>query len=139
MEKVKKEYVRFHGDSDPLLYFVDGWVYEKLGESHGLWRVIDETNDDYLYGPRCFEVIEMSDDEFKARKEKQAKIKKLWSEVLALYSKCKVKDDAVKEYFDTDSVKMLNKKKRVLQALIDGKKPKEIGQDYWDVLELKKK
>lgn len=138
MGQIKKEYVRFHGNSDPLFYFVDGWVYEKLGESHDMWRIIDETNDDYLYGPRCFEVIEMSDDEFKAEKEKQAKIKKLWSEVLALYSECKVKDDAIKEYFDTDSVKMLETKKKVLQALIDGKQPDEIGRDYWDILENKK-
>lgn len=136
MEKVKKEYVRFHGDSDPLLYFVDGWVYQKLAETNGFWRVIDETNEDYLYLPGDFEVVNISDEEFKKEKAKQAKTKKLWSEVLALYSKCKAKDDAVKEYFDIDSVKMLNKKKRVLQALIDGKKPKEIGQDYWDVLEL---
>ena len=139
MEKVKKEYVRFHGTSDPLLYFVEGWVYQKLAETDGFWRVIDETDEDYLYLPGNFEVVDISDAEFKKEKEKQAKLKDLWDDVSSLYYECEKNDDGVSKYFDSDSVKMLEKKKKVLQALIDGKKPEEIGQDYLDILELKKK
>lgn len=139
MEKVKKEYVRFHGESDPLIYFVDGWVYQKLAETDGFWRVIDETDEDYLYLPGDFEVVDMSDAEFKKEREKQRKIKKIWNENISLYGKCRKIDDGIDKYYDMDSVKMLEKKKKVLRALIDGKKPEEIGQDYLDILELKKK
>lgn len=139
MSEKKHEYVKFHGESDPLILFVDGWLYEKLGESHEYWRIIDETNDDYLYDPDCFEVVKISDAEYKKEKAKQAKLKELWNEVSSLYYECEKIDDGISKYFDSNSVKMLEKKKKVLQAIIDGKKPKEIGQDYWNVLELKKK
>lgn len=138
MEKVKKEYVRYHGESDILMYFVDGWVYQKLAETHGFWRVIDETGEDYLYSPEEFEVINISDEEFKKEKEKQKKIRKFWNENVKLFRECREIDDNIKSYYDMESLTMLEKKRKVLQALIDGKKPNEIGQDYWDILENKK-
>jgi len=52
--------VKYTGKSDPLS-FINGKVYEKIGESHGLWRVIDETGEDYLYDPAAFEVVEDGD------------------------------------------------------------------------------
>lgn len=41
--------VKYVGNSDPI-YFVNGKVYEVLGmEEEGLYRIIDETGEDYLY------------------------------------------------------------------------------------------
>ena len=56
MEKERVK-VRFIGKSDPFC-FVNGKVYEKVGESHGYWRVIDETGEDYLYSPKVFEIVD---------------------------------------------------------------------------------
>ena len=49
--------VRYHGKSDPL-YFIDGKVYEMIGVEGCLYRVIDETGEDYLYNPKDFEIVE---------------------------------------------------------------------------------
>lgn len=58
-------FIRYHGRSSPI-YFIDGKVYEVLGKQCGFWRIIDETGDDYLYGPgECFEVIEGNPDELR--------------------------------------------------------------------------
>ena len=53
--------VRYIGKTSDPLYFIRGKIYEKLGEEHGLWRVIDETEEDYLYPPGWFE--ELTDSE----------------------------------------------------------------------------
>ena len=60
----------------------------------------------------------------------------LWHEVMELYSKCELFDEAIRNFFNISSRKMLVKKKKVLQEVIDGKSPDEIGKDYWDILEL---
>lgn len=49
--------VRFIGKSDPL-GCINGKVYEMIGESHGYWKVVDESGEDYLYDPAVFEVVE---------------------------------------------------------------------------------
>ena len=49
--------VRYIGESDPL-EFIKGKEYEKIGEEHGFWRVIDETGEDYLYLPGNLEIVE---------------------------------------------------------------------------------
>ena len=80
----------------------------------------------------------------KPRNEKEAiayvmrmeKQDKLWHEVMELYSKCELFDEAIRNFFNISSRKMLVKKKKVLQEVIDGKSPYEIGKDYWDILEL---
>ena len=48
--------VKYIGRGDPL-YCLKGKVYKKIGESHGLWRIIDESGEDYLYAPELFEVV----------------------------------------------------------------------------------
>ena len=53
----KEVWVRFIGDSDPF-YFIHGKIYKKIGESGSSWRVVDESGEDYLYGPGWFEVID---------------------------------------------------------------------------------
>ena len=53
--------VRYIGKSDEF-YCINGKVYEKIGESHGYWRIIDESGEDYLYSPKVFEVIEEEDN-----------------------------------------------------------------------------
>ena len=53
--------VRFIGKSDPFM-FINGKTYEKTGESHGYWKVIDETGEDYLYDPKMFEVVEEKEE-----------------------------------------------------------------------------
>ena len=54
--------VRYIGKNSDPLYFIRGREYEKLGEEHGLWRVVDETEEDYLYPPSWFEAIEKGDE-----------------------------------------------------------------------------
>ncbi len=54
--------VKYIGKKSDWLSFIENKVYEKIGESHGLWRVIDETGEAFLYGPKCFEVL--SDKEY---------------------------------------------------------------------------
>ena len=44
--------VRFIGKSDPFM-FINGKIYEKTGEEHGYWRVIDETGEDFFIARRC--------------------------------------------------------------------------------------
>lgn len=53
----KEVMVKYIGRGDPL-YCLKGKVYKKIGESHGLWRIIDESGEDYLYDPDLFEVVE---------------------------------------------------------------------------------
>lgn len=53
----QKMRVRYLGDSDPL-YFLHGKVYEVLSIEYGYYRIIDETDEDYLYDPDAFEVVE---------------------------------------------------------------------------------
>ncbi len=54
--------VRYIGRNDPF-YCLYGKVYEMIGESHGLWRIIDESGEDYLYSPEVFEVVESNTDD----------------------------------------------------------------------------
>ena len=54
--------VRYIGKSHPL-YCINGKTYEKTGESHGYWKVVDETGEDYLYDPSVFEVVEDSKED----------------------------------------------------------------------------
>lgn len=44
-------------------------------------------------------------------------------------------DDFVRAFYDNESDAMLDKKVRVLEALIRGKKPSELGDDYRAILE----
>ena len=52
--------VRYHGASSPL-GLVDGELYEALSIEKGWYRVVDETEEDYLYPPECFEVVRPND------------------------------------------------------------------------------
>ena len=49
--------VKYVGGNNDWLCFMNNKVYEKIGESHGYWRVIDETGEDYLYWPDVFEPL----------------------------------------------------------------------------------
>lgn len=52
----KEVMVKYIGRGDPL-YCLKGKVYKKIGESQGLWRIIDESGEDYLYAPELFEIV----------------------------------------------------------------------------------
>lgn len=52
--------VRYHGESDPLM-LLDGKDYEVMSIEKDWYRIMDETNDDYLYPPEWFEIIEPND------------------------------------------------------------------------------
>ena len=52
--------VRYTGESDPL-YFINGKEYDVIGEEMGMYRIVDETGDDYLY--------DLDDDEFEIVEE----------------------------------------------------------------------
>lgn len=49
--------VKYLGDSDPLA-LINGKVYEALSVEEGYYRVIDETEDDYLYDTDLFVIVE---------------------------------------------------------------------------------
>lgn len=49
--------VKFKGKSDPLA-LINGKVYDVLSIECGWYRIVDETGEDYLYRPECFEIIE---------------------------------------------------------------------------------
>ena len=50
--------VRYTGKSDEF-YCINGKVYDMIGEaSGGMWRIVDESGEDYLYDPSVFEVVE---------------------------------------------------------------------------------
>ena len=55
--------VKYTGKISDPIYFIKDHLYKKLGEEHGMWRVIDETGEDYLYSPSVFE--EISEEEEK--------------------------------------------------------------------------
>ena len=71
-------------------------------------------------------------DELKELEKKD----RLWDKVEELYSEVSEFDDGVKNYFDLESDENLEKKIKVLNALIKGKTPDKIGKDYFDILEL---
>ena len=37
---------------------IPGKIYEVLSIEHGWYRIVDESGEDYLYGPSSFEVVE---------------------------------------------------------------------------------
>ena len=49
--------VKWLGESDPLM-LINNKVYEVLSIEKGWYRIVDETDEDYLYPPEFFEVIE---------------------------------------------------------------------------------
>lgn len=51
--------VKFLGESDPLELLNDK-IYEviEVDEESGWYRIVDETNDDYLFPPEDFEIVE---------------------------------------------------------------------------------
>lgn len=75
----------------------------------------------------------LSQEEFAKLAEERDK---MGSEVSDLWMECETFDDGIRDFYDLHSDKLMFKKKKVLQALIDGKAPDEIGKDYWDILEL---
>lgn len=55
--------VKYIGETDPL-YCENGKVYEVLAIENGYYRIVDETEDDYLYPPEEFEIVEGNTDEY---------------------------------------------------------------------------
>lgn len=52
--------VRYQGESSPV-GLIDGKDYGVLSIEKGWCRIVDETDEDYLYPPECFEVVEPND------------------------------------------------------------------------------
>lgn len=50
--------VKYIGESSNPLELIKGKVYECLGQEHDRYRIIDETEEDYLYPINQFEVVE---------------------------------------------------------------------------------
>lgn len=50
--------VIYHGASDPLV-FIDGETYDvvDIDEDTGMYYVVDETGEDYMYSPEFFEAV----------------------------------------------------------------------------------
>lgn len=51
--------VKYLGESDPF-ELLNGKVYDviEIDEEVGWYRIIDETDEDFLYPPEAFEIIE---------------------------------------------------------------------------------
>ena len=52
--------VRYHGESSPV-GLIDGKDYVVLSIEKDWYRIVDETDEDYLYPPEYFEVVEPND------------------------------------------------------------------------------
>ncbi|GJM54738.1 hypothetical protein E5335_05360 [Coriobacteriaceae bacterium] len=52
--------VKYHGESSPL-GLLNNKIYDVLSIEKGWYRIIDETEEDYLYPPECFDVIKPND------------------------------------------------------------------------------
>jgi hypothetical protein len=49
--------VRFIGEGSPMT-LTTGKIYEVINVEHNCYRIIDETDEDYLYHKDSFEIIE---------------------------------------------------------------------------------
>ena len=52
--------VVYHGESSPV-GLIDGKEYEVVSVEKDWYRIVDETDEDYLYPPEIFEVTESND------------------------------------------------------------------------------
>ena len=48
--------VRYLRESDPL-ELINGKIHNVISIENGWYRIIDETEEDYLYPPQAFEII----------------------------------------------------------------------------------
>lgn len=49
--------VKFLGEDDPLA-LINSKIYDVLSIEDGWFRIVDETEEDYLYPPEAFQVVE---------------------------------------------------------------------------------
>ena len=49
--------VKFIGKSDPLM-LINGKIYDVISVEKDWYRIVDETEEDYLYPPELFEIVE---------------------------------------------------------------------------------
>ena len=49
--------VKYIGKTDPAT-FIKGKIYEVISIEQKCYRILDETNEDYLYPPDKFEIVE---------------------------------------------------------------------------------
>lgn len=52
--------VKFLGESSPLM-LINGKSYDVISIEDGWYRIVDETDEDYLYPPEAFDVVEPND------------------------------------------------------------------------------
>ena len=55
--------VKYIGMTSPL-ELTNGKIYDIISIERGWYRINDDTEDDYLYPPECFEIVEGSADEY---------------------------------------------------------------------------
>lgn len=56
--------VKFLGKTSPFM-LTHGKVYEVLSKEYGLYRIVDNTDDDYLYPHDLFEIVEGSEEDLR--------------------------------------------------------------------------
>ena len=66
-----------------------------------------------------------------SKEEEEAEFKRVYCENILM----DLDDDFVRDFYDTESTKMMDLKIKVLEGLIKGKSPKEFGDDYYKILE----
>ena len=49
--------VKYLGENDPL-GLLNGKVYDVVSVERGMYRIVDETKEDYLYVPELFEIVQ---------------------------------------------------------------------------------
>ena len=49
--------VKYLGENDPL-GLLHGKVYDVVSVERGMYRIVDETKEDYLYFPELFEIVQ---------------------------------------------------------------------------------
>lgn len=48
--------VKYIGETDPI-YMINSKIYEVISVENGWYRITDEEDEDYLYPPELFEII----------------------------------------------------------------------------------
>ncbi len=60
--------VRYIGERNSPLSLINGHIYECIGKEQDWYRVIDETNEDYLYPLEDFEIVDGNLEDEQAKK-----------------------------------------------------------------------
>ena len=54
--------IKYIGKTNPFM-LTEGKLYDVISVERGYFRIIDDTNEDYLYPPNIFEIVDHENDQ----------------------------------------------------------------------------